>query len=224
MGYLLLEDQTRFVALIPPGRNAKTHGMWSTYTLLRDLHPAEAWGTGADIYTCMDCPQRPSLGGGCYVDARALGSIYQAYRRGVYAPISWAQAANLLTGQSLRLGAYGELPGVVRPDQVATLLSRVRGWTGYTHAWRYCDPAWARFLMASCDSLTDYQQALQAGWRAYVVTPTDTCAASGVVRCPAYRGIGCVSCLLCAGTAKPAKSVYNPVHGFRARAALRVIQ
>jgi len=222
-GYLLHEDCYRFVALVCPGRNRKTQGMYATYTMLRDVHPVDAWHNGMDIWTCLDCAQRPSLDGGCYVDPRALASIYSAYRRGVYAPVTWTHAADILEDELCRLGGFGELPGIVRPENVGLMLSKARGWTGYTHAWKYCDPAWSRYLMASCDSVPDYAKAIAKGWRAYLVTPGPSCGVSGVVRCPAYRGRTCAECLLCAGTAKNAKSVFNPVHGFRARAALRVV-
>ena len=51
--------------------------------------------------------------------------------------------------RSIRLGAYGD-PAALPFDLVRGLAMGAMGWTGYTHAWRYCDQRFRELLMASC--------------------------------------------------------------------------
>lgn len=192
--------------------NRKTGTMAQLWILRADMAPLDAIRTDADDAICGSCPLRGTtgedgrrIGRACYVNVgQAPTSVYRAYRRGSYARVSPADAAAILAGQKVRLGAYGD-PGMLPLDVVRTLISRADGWTGYSHAWRTLPDGWSAILMASADTVADRRAARAAGWRSFYVAPvgTDLASQDGAVECSATRErspLSCDACLMCAGT------------------------
>jgi len=193
---------------------------------------------------CGDCPHAwqwsPSEGkykkGSCYVreyqsPAAVLGAVYrESYPvAGVDFPRRWV--ADIVEGLAVRLGSYGD-PAAVPAAVWARLVSKAKNRTGYTHQW---DSAYDKartnafymrsFVMASCDSVADYNAATREGFRAFLVTPRgDASPRKNMILCPASsdfekltnRKTSCDKCGLCSGAmgkGENKKSVFIPAHG-----------
>lgn len=198
--------------------NTKTSDMPQVWILCADQHPVEALRSGCDSSICGDCIHRPKVTGdkalskasrSCYVNTMSIGSIYRVYRDGRYDTVSVADAANMLEGREVRLGAYGD-PAAVPLSVWDTLLAKCLS-TGYTHQWRKCDPGYARYCMASCDSTIDVELSTSMGYRTFFVQDTDSMATAerkvGDIKlswCPASKEMGkvttCNKCMVCSGT------------------------
>jgi hypothetical protein len=213
-----------------PSANAKTGNMIQTWILPADHNPLHAIHTGADMSVCGSCPMRGILEQrgqdtvnrwrSCYVQIhQAPLAIYHAYQRGRYQPFDRAQHLTLFRNRMIRFGAYGD--PVAAPYEIWTPLLKVaKGWTGYTHQWqerrfwRY-----RRFLMASCETLADTQQAQARGWRTFRTAPAGESTARGEFHCPASaeqnHRLTCEQCGACNGTSGNAKraSVLIWAHG-----------
>lgn len=86
---------------------------------------------------------------------------------------------------------------------------------------RRCDPDYARFLMASVDTVDEQREAAARGWRTFRLRrPGDQVAAHEVV-CPASDEAGhrttCAQCSLCQGADRQAKSIAILPHGQRTK-------
>lgn len=192
-------------------RNPKTGPMAQLWILSDEGQtPGAAIRSGADASICGACPLRAWTADGrkqvrrCYVNPMGPASVYRAFLAGRY-PVATPYLLWLyLTGRSLRLGAYGD-PGALPIDVVRTLTAFVRRWTGYTHAWRTIDAAWAGYVMASADAAADRDAARQAGYRVFRVRTAAEPVAPNEVTCPASDEAGkrttCERCALCAGNA-----------------------
>lgn len=201
--------------------NAKTGPMLQAWVLRADMPPTQAVDTGADEAICGACPLRSGSAAGraCYV-VWWLGpqQVYRALDR--YDDVSPVSLMPHLAGRRVRLGAYGD-PAAVPIDVWEPLVESAAGWTGYTHQWRTCDPDYARFLMASVDSVDEQREAAAHGWRTFRLRrPGDQVAAHEVV-CPASDEGGhratCASCSLCQGAERQAKSIAILPHGQRTK-------
>ena len=204
--------------------NKKTGSMIQTYILRADLDPVTASKTGEDLSICGECPHRKASAGSCYVrvDQGPL-IVYKAYKRGVYPRLSLTEARENLSGELVRLGAYGD-PAAIPQSVWEIVLSAAKGWTGYTHQWKTAEGLKV-FCMASCDSVAEAVLAQSRGWRTFaVVSKLDYATRHGLpvvpnsFLCPASeeggRKLTCAECLACGGTSSPNKaSVYIPVHG-----------
>jgi hypothetical protein len=215
--------------LARPSGNLKTGRMVQIWILGADASPVELSRAGRDGAVCGECPQRRSLGGGCYVTLhQAPSATWHAYRAGRYAPIDEAQRERM-AALPVRLGAYGD-PGAVPGAVWTALVAGARaGWTGYTHRWRR-RPDLRGVCMASCDTASEYAEARAAGWRAFVALAPDAPRPPGAVECLSdARGTACAECRICDGTREgrrstTATSVWITVHGALQRRALRVVQ
>ena len=193
-----------------------------------DINPIEAIRTHADYAVCGACPHRsPEVGTlagrTCYVQTRNIQAIYKAYKAG-YTPEGTPADVNSelhARGRVLRLGAYGD-PAALPIDVIETLAQGIRT-LGYTHQWKICNPAYARYCMASCDSIQESAQAIEAGYRPFFVVKTELDrfwiehAALKFVNCPASKEAGnlttCDKCQACAGTRRGQKSlIYINLH------------
>jgi len=197
-----------------PSSNRKTGPMAQLWILRADMPPLEALRTDADAAICGDCPLRGVLdrdtgsrvGRVCYVNVgQAPTSVYRAYERGSYPRVTPDHVSSVLAhrGVSIRLGAYGD-PAMLPLSVITALCNGVKG-TGYTHQWRHLDRAWAAYLMASADTVSDRRDARRAGWRSFYVVPMDTDLATvpHAVECMATRErnrLTCAQCLACSGT------------------------
>ena len=70
--------------------NRKTGDMVQTYILRADMRPTDAVRIGADVAICGMCPQRPALGGACYVVVcQGPTVVFKTWQRGAYPARTW---------------------------------------------------------------------------------------------------------------------------------------
>ncbi len=222
-------DPSRNVVVILTGlkgdsHNSKTGGMVQAWILLRDDHPSEALASGSDVAICGECPHRPNeKGRTCYVNPMGPATVWRAYWRENYRYHTPEEAAPLLAGRQLRLGAYGD-PAAVPVEVWRALLQHVDGWTGYTHQWRQA-PDLKPFVMASVDSPAEYNEAHEQGWRTFRVRRVEKDGTTeglfgNEIVCPAALEAGkrttCEECNLCRGASRPARSIAIIDHSTRA--------
>ncbi len=194
--------------------NPKTGDMIQSWVLRRDVNPFAAIHNGADVSICGDCPLRGIIERNkprtvnrrraCYVSVhQAPLAVYQAYKRGRYAPFDKCEHLRMFRGRMLRIGAYGD--PCAAPYSVWSTLARVaQGRTGYTHQWRI-GQFWRyrRLVMASVESPAQAHQAQSRGWRTFRRSPADEKPSLGEFACPASAERGhrltCEQCGACDG-------------------------
>lgn len=191
--------------------NSKTGNMIQIAVMLEDIDPVDAIRAGLDPAVCGDCIHRGKASGGegtCYTHADILRgwaqtSLWRAYKRGK--SINLPFDLDVFRGQLVRFGSYGD-PAAV-PLRIWRLIHSVaKEVTSYTHAWRYADPGYGEFSMASIDGdMSSRDLAASKGYRSYFVREVDTPKPKGMVQCPASKEAGeridCARCLQCSGTA-----------------------
>jgi hypothetical protein len=183
-------------------RNAKTGRRFlQTFILRSDVDPVQAHARGRDSSVCGDCVHRTD--GTCYVNiTQAPLSVWRAFKRNAYPRFSHHQHARLFKGRLIRLGAYGD-PACVPLSVWDSVVPLCEGRTGYTHAWRSCDPAYAAYCMASCETPDDRQEAMGRGYRTFRVRTASQGLEPGEFECPASeeqgRRLSCEQCGACWG-------------------------
>ena len=215
--------------LTTKSQNDKTGAMVQTFILRQDVRPTEALKTGEDAAICGDCSHRPKMVDGrivrsCYVNVgQSVNGVWDCYDRDGYERVTPEEAARLMAGREVRMGAYGD-PAMVPIEVWLPIVESANFNTGYTHQWADIHPAWSGFLMASCDSVEEYRLARAAGWRAFVVTPKGAPTPEGTVPCMNVRErnpLQCADCGACGGTrmgSKPsAVSISIQAHGAGAK-------
>jgi len=190
--------------LVTPSTNRKTGPMAQLWILDATTEPHVAVKTGEDESVCGDCPAR---GKWCYVTTfQGPLSIYRTWKRNGYTKYVPEAEQSLLDGTVLRFGAYGD-PAAIPIEVIRDLGRRVRRFTGYTHAWKYCDSEFRHYCMASVDTVSDQQQAAGDGWRTFRVAAPDTERLKGESICPASEEAGhkinCYDCGACDGRRRP---------------------
>lgn len=222
-GDSLLVPGAPIVAILTSGSvNTKTGPMAQVWILSANRLPKDAVTLGEDDAICGDCRWRgdgTGAGRQCYVNlSRAPSNVYRAYAGGRYADCTTpAQRAALARGQHLRLGAYGD-PAAVPVVVWEQLVGYAVGWTGYTHQWRTADPRFKHLCMASVDSDAERFRAQQAGWRTFrAISKFDVEVRRDEVLCPASAEMDhqatCLTCGLCGGLSREARSVAIHAHG-----------
>jgi hypothetical protein len=196
--------------------NRKTGPMVQTWILAQDEAPHHAVKSGADAAVCGDCPAR---GKWCYVTVfQGPRSIWETWKRGGYPPCNLDE----LKGKPVRFGAYGDPAAVPFEiwDEIGIHASMT---TGYTHAWKYCNPLHKHYCMASCDSEEEAIYARSMGWRTFRVTkePGDRSLSKEVI-CPASEEAGhklqCTNCGACDGVSTGRKShIVIKAHGAKTK-------
>jgi hypothetical protein len=194
-----------------PSANAKTGPIPQVWILRSDVEPTAAARSGDDASVCGDCPLRqvgnPAMGArdgskgtACYVVLhRAPLSVWRTFTRGGYRPLD---SASLARHATIRLGAYGDPAAVPLDvwDRLATVGPRL---LGYTHAWRYAPPGYARYCMASVESAADMAHAHASGYRTFRVLSPGDVTGPGEAVCPASEEGGyrrtCATCKACNG-------------------------
>lgn len=202
--------------LVVKSKNTKTGPMSQLWILDATEEPHKAVKTGADESVCGDCPAR---GKWCYV-ATFQGplSIYRTWKRGGYPKYR----LDGLEGVVLRFGAYGD-PAAVPIETIREIGRKVRRFTGYTHAWKYCDSEFRHFCMASVDTLSDQKEAARRGWRTFRVSSPSEPKLKGEAVCPASeesgRKITCYDCGACDGHRRPTvkSNIVIHVHGSKTK-------
>lgn len=185
--------------LVEPSSNRKTGDVLPVYILPTDEPPTVAVVSGSDQSVCGSCRHRPKLGGICYVNTSwGPAAVWRAWKAGLYAAMSPAEATRYLTGADARFGAWGD-PAAVSLATWSPLLSSLRAWTGFTHQWRGLDASW-HWLMASVDSAAERSEAKALGWRTYRVKAPEDPLLPGERLCLAEEfEIPCSKCRGCDG-------------------------
>lgn len=183
--------------------NSKTGNMVQTWIIRSDIDPMQAvWG-GKDNAICGDCIHRgdgTGKGRSCYVlPGQAPTNIYKKYKAGKYPNAN----LNLLRWRMVRIGSYGD-PAAVPISVWESIANIASGYTGYTHQWRNCDPAYARYCMASVETESQAEQARNMGYRTFRVRSASDRVVPGLeFVCPASteagKRIGCDACRACNG-------------------------
>lgn len=201
-------------------RNAKTGKMIQTYIIRSDIDPITANRTNEDVSICGDCVHRGNMGENrsCYVTLmHGPHVVYKSFIRGIYSTVNIDSIPELFADKVVRLGTYGD-PAAVPFAIWEKVLSKAKGWTGYTHQWKNIDKYWNRFVMASADSITDSIAAMEKGYRTFRVSANGEPMKGMEVICPASEAMGkktdCLSCRACQGISSKAKvSVVIAAHG-----------
>lgn len=196
-------------------RNDKTGALVQTWIIRSDVAPHVAVQSGADASVCGDCPLRGSVvdghnvGRSCYVKVfQAPLSVFKTVAAGKYPEVSPSDAAALVAGRVVRLGSYGD-PAAVPFEVWQALLSRAASHTGYTHQWRRCDPRFAAYCMASCETTADHVEAKAHGWRTFRTRLAHEALNAREIVCPASEEAGkktsCAACKACGGNEAKAR-------------------
>ena len=212
--------------------NQKTGAMAQTWILKTGEHPHVAIKERRDQSICGECPLRQREDGVrlCYVNQMSLGQIYGNYSRGNYPLFDLDTHGSLLLFRykvyGLRIGSYGDpasVPLSVWEEQVnimeSSLASKNKAWwTGYTRRWMFPEnQGYRKYLMASCFSAQEQQDAIKLGWSTYRVKNEQQELIVNEISCPASIEQGkktiCSNCLLCNGSSGGIKSICIDVHG-----------
>jgi len=200
--------------------NPKTGNMVQTWVLVdNNIKPHENVKAGNDKSVCGDCKHRPAAGGACYVKTfQGPRSVYDKFLRGGYPEPSIDEVAEILAGRLVRLGAYGD-PAAVPFEVWEKALSKVAGWTGYTHQWQAdnFDARIMRYCMASVDSEGEAAASKLKGYRYFRVKTADSAVLKKEVTCPASEEAGkkltCATCTACRGTNGLKSNIVINAHG-----------
>ena len=184
--------------------NRKTGKMAQVWILFEDLSPTAAMAQGLDDSICGSCPHKKQANGSrsCYVNVgQAPQSVWKAWQRGLYPVYRATEHEDLVTGLSIRWGAYGD-PAMLPANLVDYFNGLANNHTGYTHQWQQPWAQWARGnFQASCDGFNDYLTATDKGWRTFTVV-SKTAQPSYAKQCPAtvqHSKAQCFTCKLCDG-------------------------
>ena len=201
----------------PDKANVKTGDMWQFYILVADMPPTEAKAAGLDASVCGNCVHRKVNGNTCYTYGTVLAGangMWRQWRNGNASEFT----PDMVTGETVRLGAYGD-PCAVPFDVWQPILDASDGYTAYSHQWDNpaIDPRFKTIAQASADNADEIPAANALGWRTYTVMPVGTTRVPGAVPCPSPR-IACADCLKCSGTGLGRKgNVWIEAHGSRAK-------
>ena len=209
--FVMFRDSLRFATVTVKSKNAKTGDMAQIQILARGQDPVQAVNTGADKAVCGDCPLRKVDGKRvCYVNlAHAPLAIYRAVARH---PVTGLEKVLRRIGdKAVRFGSYGD-PAFL-PLSLLSAIADGRRHTGYTHQWRKVATSYAKFLMASVETLADRAKAKAKGYRTFRVVSDTSQMVDGEILCPNYtHGTQCADCGLCMGSG-PQKDIVILAHG-----------
>ena len=159
--------------------------MWTASTKTARLATCRR-GVGStreeSLDSCEGCALRPKKRGGngkCYAQggtpAMGHSSMIRAAANGATYTLQRALSGAKRSAKMARFGSIGD-PGALPLEYLNKAASACRkaglDVVGYTHHWRV-KPALAGLLMASCDDISQVDQALAMGFRAAVVLPWD---------------------------------------------------
>lgn len=215
--------------------NRKTGDMVQTYILRADMRPTDAVRIGADVAICGMCPQRPALGGACYVVVcQGPTVVFKTWQRGAYPARSAEDIGADIAGRPVRLGTYGD-PAAIPARHWEDLTAHASKRTGYTHQWRvegFQDaaqlPRITALCMASVEDEDGARAAHSAGLRYFRVRRADAPMLPGEFVCPASDEAGkrktCAQCGACDGSARGASRASPVIIAHGSRAPRRTIQ
>lgn len=188
--------------------NKKTGDMISTNIFRADMSPYEMLKGRHDGSTCGSCKMRPQgpVGGvgdrACYPHIGMLQNQWELWNRGGYPDEPLETMGQILSGQMIRFGSFGD-PAMV-PREVWEMFSKLStGHTGYTHQWEWADRNLQHTLMASVDTPGEKRRANKAGFRTFRTMLPGEHLAEDEISCPASAEAGhrshCEECRLCNG-------------------------
>ena len=192
----------------------------------------------AAVSACGGCPFLEK--GICYVNKAWLRKAWNRIQDTIL-DLSEFRRLRRVKRQPHRIGSEGDpcaVPLAFWRDFFKTV--RPKGWTSYVHGWKSrkmhttgemataCDPGFAAFSMASCDTVEERKEAKALGYRTARVAIEGEALLDGEIICPAIKTDGriqCADCLLCDGDAmgrasfspyfkgKNRPDIVFPVHG-----------
>jgi len=229
-GPSMIDGAPIFVAAVWSSTNRKTGDMVQTYIMRSDMDPLVANKLGEDYSICGDCKHKgvPTLDPerklaekrSCYVNmGQGPLIVFKQYQKGAY-PLrdTPTDIEDLGWGQRIRLGTYGD-PAAVPSHIWAKLISKAKGWTGYTHQSGHATADVQPWMtMVSADTLEGAKQAWARSYRTFrVIKDVSEIVKGKEVLCPASEEAGrkatCSTCMLCAGSQQAARSVAIVAHG-----------
>lgn len=171
-----------------------------TWIIRQDIAPVDALAEGEDYSVCGDCFHRHARS--CYVNPmHGPTQVYNAYHNGSYVKAT-PEALEAFRGQYVRFGSYGD-PAAVPVSVWRSIAEVADRWTGYTHAWRNCDPELKHYCMASCDLEDEVYLARKKGFKPFYVRQEGEPIPAGMFVCPASDEAGkkrtCADCTACQG-------------------------
>jgi len=218
-GYLLYEGPSLFdpsetilaiaTGFKTPSTNVKTGEMIQIYIIRKDYRPTDVFKFKQDTSICGDCKHSAKFGRSCYVNLVYVNNVWRTYQAGKY-PNLPDHLVPVFDDRAVRFGAYGD-PAAVPMDIWEPILTRLRitkgTWTSYTHAWKYCDPEYKEFCVASVDTLPELREAQSQGWRTFRTLLEDEPITKEEFMCPASdthfektgRKLTCKDCHACDG-------------------------
>ena len=188
--------------------NTQTGSMAQIY-ILPDVGPGitaqQAWDDGESYAAvCGDCKHRTH--NTCYVlrfrgSSSVLAAVYRGKSYKEVSPDNFA--LRLGNFDEVRFGADGD-PAAIPEEHFQWMTFFANKRTGYTHQWKHAKFEYLKAtVMASCDTVDEYYQARQAGWRPFRIRTKDEPLLDGEYVCPASAEAGhrlkCQTCLTCDG-------------------------
>ena len=135
-------------------------------------------------------------------------AVYRSFKAGKYPHLDKMKprlrqgVLQLLATKPVRLGAWGDSASDLETIPILTQYK----WTGYTHQWK-ANPQLKDVLMASVDSIEEYQEAKKQGWSCYRHTSSGAMLDTEI-QCLFYtHGRVCKDCGLCNGNKSKAKDI-----------------
>jgi hypothetical protein len=118
---------------------------------------------------------------------------------------------DMFEGRMIRWGAYGD-PAVLPAYLVEACNDKARGWTGYTHQYKYKWAQWAKgVFMASVETPKQEETLFEKGWGTFRAGLKDSSDKGSATLCLNEKtGITCLECKVCDGRHK---RIFIPSHG-----------
>ncbi|KKK84157.1 hypothetical protein LCGC14_2786170, partial [marine sediment metagenome] len=117
--------------------NEKIGDMLPIWILRSDIGPQLATKIGEDFSICGNCFQKHA--NSCYVNiCHGPRWVYEAFHRDRYKNLDY-DTVQYLENRYMRFGAYGD-PAAVPIEIWENLAKIAKGYTGYSHQWKKCNP------------------------------------------------------------------------------------
>jgi len=217
------------VALLPatPSKaNRKTGpALTISYLPVAEIPYEAAHVSGLDEAVCGDCKLRPlspsPAKDGCYLTkVHGISQVWRRFVAGGYPDADDAAWERMLSAGFVRFGGWGD-PACFPPGHVEKFAD-IEKQAGYTHQHRRpFAQHLKRWMMASCETLAEREEAKDRGWRSYRIRIPGAPLLRGEIDCP-YPRVQCNRCGACdgakVGRRKPDVSIeaHGPVHKIRA--------
>jgi hypothetical protein len=208
-GPSLIDGEPIAVVMTFGSTNRKTGDIHQTWIIPTTISPLDAIRTGADGSVCGGCGHRPVLvkaakaaglepEAPCYVNVgQAPQGIYRKFAADGYPRITVEQAALIVSGSTVRFGAWGD-PGAVPAYVWQALADSADDHTGYTHRWQDSGRDLVGLMMASVDTRAEMIEAWADGWATFRVEKSRDAmhdATKGEAICPSAK-VSCEACPL----------------------------